>query len=61
MPGAVDTAANLIDVSGRTADGSGQPLGIDREIGVLQQLSGDGGLVGIIVVHDVHSVFSFRF
>ena len=27
----------------------------------MQQLRGDGGLVRIIVVHDVHSGFSFRF
>ena len=39
----------------------GQTLGIDREIGVLQQLRGDGGLVGIIVVHDVHCDSSFDF
>ena len=38
-----------------------QTLGIDREIGVLQQLRGDGGLVGIIVVHDVHCDSSFDF
>ena len=39
----------------------GQTLGIDREIGVLQQLRGDGGLVGIIVVHDVHCGSPFDF
>ena len=56
--------SQLGQVEGILAEGTedgGKALGIDREIRVLQQLRGDGGLVGMIVMQGVHSGSPFSF
>ena len=61
IPQLVSQLGQLEGILAEGTEDSSKALGIDREIQVLQQLRGDGGFVGMIKVHGVHSGSPFNF